>query len=87
MSEERHFIERFDFFGRSLMGFLEIAIIADDGSRLRRITRARVSRPRYECKTGSIVRGASCSTPRQPTGRPLTASLTERKRTTYINWR
>src|SRR6266481_5818541 len=31
--------------------------------------------------------GASGSTPRQPTGRPLTASFTERKSTTYINWR
>src|SRR5260370_1982725 len=34
------------------------------------------------------VRGrASGSTPRQPTGRPLTASFTERNSTTYINWR
>src|SRR5690349_9507408 len=32
-------------------------------------------------------RGACGSTPRQPTGRPLTASFTERKSTTYINWR
>src|SRR5713226_172645 len=31
--------------------------------------------------------GASDSTPRQPTGRPLTASFTERNSTTYINWR
>src|SRR2546425_3355674 len=32
-------------------------------------------------------RGASGSTPRQPTGRPLTASFTEPDSTTYINWR
>src|SRR4029077_11455058 len=31
--------------------------------------------------------GASGSTPLQPTGRPLTASFTERNSTTYINWR
>src|SRR5260370_8938415 len=31
--------------------------------------------------------GISGSTPRQPTGRPLTASFTERNTTTYINCR
>jgi hypothetical protein len=43
----------------------------------------------YPRRAGATVRGggASVSTPRQPTGRPLTASFTERKRTTYISWR
>jgi hypothetical protein len=35
---------------------------------------------------GSIA-GGSFSTPFHPTGRPLTASFTERNNTIYINWR
>lgn len=34
---------------------------------------------------GAFGAGASGSTPRHPTGRPRTASFTERKSTTYIN--
>jgi len=37
--------------------------------------------------TGSGAPGGSFSTPFQPTGRPLTASFTERNNTMYINWR
>ena len=49
--------------------------------------RAVVRRYVWTTAVGASGLGAWGSTPRQPTGRPWTASLRERKRTTYIIWR